>query len=45
MEVEAYGGHGISSALILFPLMSIFDNVIAGYKLNGIRLKKEKKKL
>ena len=24
-----------------FPTMSIFDNVIAGYKLNGIRLKKK----
>ena len=24
-----------------FPTMSIFDNVIAGYKLNGIRLEKE----
>jgi phosphate transport system ATP-binding protein len=24
-----------------FPMMSIYDNVIAGYKLNGIRLKKE----
>ncbi|MGD9577361.1 MAG: phosphate ABC transporter ATP-binding protein, partial [Syntrophorhabdus sp.] len=23
-----------------FPMMSIYDNVIAGYKLNGIRLKK-----
>ena len=27
----------------LFPTMSIFDNVIAGYKLNGIRLKKKEK--
>ena len=27
-----------------FPTMSIFDNVIAGYKLNGIRLKKKEKK-
>ncbi len=27
-----------------FPTMSIFDNVIAGYKLNGIRLKKKKEK-
>ena len=26
-----------------FPTMSIFDNVIAGYKLNGIRLKKNEK--
>ena len=26
-----------------FPTMSIFDNVIAGYKLNGIRLKKAEK--
>jgi phosphate transport system ATP-binding protein len=26
-----------------FPTMSIFDNVIAGYKLNGIRLKKSEK--
>ena len=26
-----------------FPNMSIFDNVIAGYKLNGIRLKKKEK--
>ncbi len=26
-----------------FPTMSIYDNVIAGYKLNGIRLKKSKK--
>ena len=26
-----------------FPAMSIFDNVIAGYKLNGIRLKKKEK--
>ncbi len=26
-----------------FPTMSIYDNVIAGYKLNGIRLKKEKR--
>ena len=26
-----------------FPTMSIFDNVIAGYKLNGIRLKKKEK--
>ena len=26
-----------------FPTMSIYDNVIAGYKLNGIRLKKKKK--
>ena len=26
-----------------FPPMSIFDNVIAGYKLNGIRLKKKEK--
>ncbi len=26
-----------------FPTMSIYDNVIAGYKLNGIRLKKNKK--
>lgn len=24
-----------------FPMMSIYDNVIAGYKLNGIKLKKE----
>jgi len=24
-----------------FPMMSIYDNVIAGYKLNGIRLKKD----
>ena len=28
-----------------FPTMSIFDNVIAGYKLNGIRLKKEKEEI
>ena len=26
-----------------FPTMSIFDNVIAGYRLNGIRLKKKEK--
>ena len=26
-----------------FPTMSIYDNVIAGYKLNGIKLKKEEK--
>lgn len=26
-----------------FPTMSIFDNVIAGYKLNGIRLNKKEK--
>ena len=26
-----------------FPTMSIFDNVIAGYKINGIRLKKKEK--
>lgn len=26
-----------------FPTMSIYDNVIAGYKLNGIRLKKQDK--
>ena len=26
-----------------FPTMSIYDNVIAGYKLNGIRLKKHEK--
>ena len=26
-----------------FPTMSIYDNVIAGYKLNGIRLKKKEK--
>ena len=26
-----------------FPTMRIFDNVIAGYKLNGIRLKKNEK--
>ena len=26
-----------------FPTMSVFDNVIAGYKLNGIRLKKKEK--
>lgn len=26
-----------------FPTMSIYDNVIAGYKLNGIRLKKNEK--
>lgn len=26
-----------------FPTMSIFENVIAGYKLNGIRLKKDEK--
>lgn len=26
-----------------FPTLSIFDNVIAGYKLNGIRLKKKEK--
>ncbi len=26
-----------------FPTMSIYDNVIAGYKLNGIRLKKSKR--
>lgn len=26
-----------------FPTMSIYDNVIAGYKLNGIRLKKNQK--
>lgn len=26
-----------------FPTMSIFDNMIAGYKLNGIRLKKKEK--
>ena len=26
-----------------FPTMSIFDNVIAGYKLNGIRLKRKEK--
>lgn len=26
-----------------FPTMSIFDNVIAGYKLNGIRLKKSER--
>ena len=26
-----------------FPTMSIYDNVIAGYKLNGIRLKKREK--
>jgi len=26
-----------------FPTMSIYDNVIAGYKLNGIRLKKQQK--
>ena len=26
-----------------FPTMSIFENVIAGYKLNGIRLKKSEK--
>ena len=26
-----------------FPTMSIYDNVIAGYKLNGIKLKKSKK--
>ena len=26
-----------------FPTMSIYDNVIAGYKLNGIRLKKNKR--
>ena len=26
-----------------FPTMSIFDNVIAGYKLNGIRLKQKEK--
>lgn len=26
-----------------FPTVSIFDNVIAGYKLNGIRLKKKEK--
>ena len=26
-----------------FPTMSIFDNVIAGYKLNGIRMKKKEK--
>ena len=26
-----------------FPTMSIFDNVIAGYKLNGIHLKKKEK--
>ena len=26
-----------------FPTMSIFENVIAGYKLNGIRLKKKEK--
>jgi len=24
-----------------FPMMSIYDNVIAGYKLNGVRLKKD----
>lgn len=24
-----------------FPMMSIYDNVVAGYKLNGIRLKKD----
>ena len=28
-----------------FPTMSIFDNVIAGYKLNGIRLKKKEKEV
>lgn len=26
-----------------FPTMSIYDNVLAGYKLNGIRLKKQEK--
>jgi phosphate transport system ATP-binding protein len=26
-----------------FPTMSIYDNVIAGYKLNGIRIKKDEK--
>ncbi|MDD4192827.1 MAG: phosphate ABC transporter ATP-binding protein PstB [Mangrovibacterium sp.] len=26
-----------------FPTMSIYDNVVAGYKLNGIRLKKKEK--
>ncbi len=26
-----------------FPTLSIYDNVLAGYKLNGIRLKKEEK--
>jgi len=26
-----------------FPTMSIYDNVLAGYKLNGIKLNKEKK--
>ena len=26
-----------------FPTMSIYDNVIAGYKLNGIRLKKKER--
>jgi phosphate transport system ATP-binding protein len=26
-----------------FPTMSIYDNVLAGYKLNGIKLKKKEK--
>lgn len=26
-----------------FPTMSIYDNVLAGYKLNGIRLSKREK--
>jgi len=26
-----------------FPIMSIYDNVIAGYKLNGIRLKRSER--
>ena len=42
MEVRRMAGM-VFSRPNPFPTMSIFDNVIAGYKLNGIRLKKKEK--
>ncbi len=42
MEVRRMAGMGFQRPNP-FPTMSIFDNVIAGYKLNGIRLKKKEK--
>ena len=42
MEVRRMAGM-VSQRPNPFPTMSIFDNVIAGYKLNGIRLKKKEK--
>ena len=42
MEVRRMAGM-VFQRLNPFPTMSIFDNVIAGYKLNGIRLKKKEK--